>query len=131
MKLALTRSLLIAALRTTVQLTLIGLVLKTLFAHRHLGWVALIAVVMLLVAGYEIRQRQAYRLTGWWSFGAGTVSIFVSAFSVTVFALTIVIGPAPWYDPQYAIPLLVRSLIVCWPMPFAKIAPLCGKYRML
>ncbi len=110
MKLKLTRSLLIAALRTTVQLLLIGLVLKALFANRHIGWLALIAAVMLVVAGYEVRQRQAYRLSGWWSFGAGTVSIFVSAFSVTVFALTIVIGPKPWYDPQYAIPLLGMML---------------------
>ncbi len=52
------RQLLVAALRTAVQLTLIGLVLKTLFANVHLGWVSLLALFMLLVAGREVMARQ-------------------------------------------------------------------------
>ena len=32
--------------------------------------------------------------------------MFVSAFSVTVLALVLLIQPIPWYLPQYAIPLL-------------------------
>jgi putative ABC transport system permease protein len=32
--------------------------------------------------------------------------MFVSGFTVTVLTLTVVIGPDPWYTPQYAIPLL-------------------------
>jgi len=104
--LGLARALLIAALRTAVQLTLVGFILKVLFAHVHLGWLALISGIMLLVAGFEVRQRQAYRLTGWWGFGTGTLSMFISAFSVAVFALIAVVGAQPWYNPQYAIPLL-------------------------
>jgi putative ABC transport system permease protein len=50
--------------------------------------------------------RQKRRLLGWWGFGVGTVSMFVSSFTVTVMALVMVIGPTPWYAPQYAIPLL-------------------------
>ena len=34
----------------------------------------------------------------------------VSSFSVTVLALSVVIGPDPWYTPQYAIPLLGMML---------------------
>jgi putative ABC transport system permease protein len=100
------RQLLISALRSTVQLFLIGLVLKVLFDHAHLAWVALLAAVMLTVAGREVMVRQRRRFVGWWGFGVGTLSMFVSSFAVTVLALVVVIGTDPWYAPQYAIPLL-------------------------
>ena len=51
MRLGMTRQILIAALRTTVQLLLIGLVLKTLFSRVHLGWIGIMAAVMLLPPG--------------------------------------------------------------------------------
>ncbi len=98
--------LLIAAARTVIQLALVGLVLETLFAVGTLPWIALMALVMLLVAGREVMARQKYRLTGGWAFGIGTVAMFISAFSVTVLTLIVIIGPEPWYTPQYAIPLL-------------------------
>ncbi len=104
--LALQRPLLVAALRTALQLTLIGLVLEALFGHVHLAWVALLAGVMLLVAGYEVRSRQRRPLRGAWGYGTGTLAMFLSAFSVTVLALTVLIDARPWYAPQYAIPLL-------------------------
>jgi putative ABC transport system permease protein len=97
---------LIAAVRTTVQLLLVGLVLKTLFANVHLHWVVLMAGFMLLMAGYEVTARQTRRLRGGWSYLVGTLSMFLSSFAVTVFALTVIIGNDPWYTPQYAIPLL-------------------------
>jgi putative ABC transport system permease protein len=106
LKLGVEKQLLLAAARSTIQLLLIGLVLKALFAHAQLGWVALIAAVMIIVAGREVMVRQKRRLLGWWGFGVGTVSMFVSSFTVTVMALVMVIGTTPWYAPQYAIPLL-------------------------
>ncbi|TVQ68824.1 MAG: ABC transporter permease, partial [Chromatiaceae bacterium] len=57
----LSRSLLVAAARTVIQLLLIGLVLTTLFEHAALYWVALMALIMLLVAGREVMARQARR----------------------------------------------------------------------
>lgn len=106
MGLQLERQLLLAALRTTVQLLLIGLVLKALFSKIHPGWVALMAGVMLLAAGREVVGRQKRRFTGLWGFGLGTLSMFVSSFAITVLALIVIIGPQPWYEPRYAIPLL-------------------------
>jgi putative ABC transport system permease protein len=102
----LARQLLVAALRTAIQLTLIGLVLKALFANSNLLWVALMAVVMLAVAGREVMARQHRRFTGRWGYGIGAVSMFISSFTVALFALIVVIGNQPWYQPQYAIPLL-------------------------
>jgi len=100
------RQLLFAALRTAIQLSLIGLVLKVLFANASLLWVSLMAAVMLLVAGREVMVRQERRFRGWWGYAVGTFSMFISSFVVTVFALTVILGDDPWYTPQYAIPLL-------------------------
>lgn len=109
-RLGITRSLLVSALRTVVQLSLIGLVLEALFASAGLFWVGLMALIMLLVAGREVMARQQRRLTGGWTWGIGTGAMFLSSFTVTVLTLTVVIGPAPWYAPQYAIPLLGMML---------------------
>jgi putative ABC transport system permease protein len=100
------RQLVIAAARTAIQLSLIGLVLKVLFANVHLGWVTVMAVFMLLVAGREVMARQERRFKGWWGYAVGTFSMFLSSFTVTVFALVVILGDTPWYTPQYAIPLL-------------------------
>jgi putative ABC transport system permease protein len=106
MKLRLERQILVAAARTTVQLLLVGLVLKAIFSHVHLGWIALMAAVMLLAAGREVMDRQKRRFIGWRGFGIGTLSMCISSFTITVLALTVVIEIDPWYEPQYAIPLL-------------------------
>jgi len=97
---------LIAAVRSTVQLLLLGLVLKALFSSANPWLVALLATVMLAVAGYEVMARQRYRLRGIWGYGTGALSMFLSSFSIATLALLILLQPQPWYTPQYAIPLL-------------------------
>jgi putative ABC transport system permease protein len=106
LKTGISRQLVIAALRTAIQLSLIGLVLKVLFENVHLGWVTVMATFMLLVAGREVMARQERRFKGWWGYAVGTFSMFLSSFTVTVFALVVILGDTPWYAPQYAIPLL-------------------------
>jgi putative ABC transport system permease protein len=98
--------LLIAALRTVVQLTLLGLVLKILFAQSHPLLISGLALFMLLVAGYEVMARQQRRFKGIWGMGVGTLSMFISSFSVTLLALTVIVRVEPWYSVQYLIPLL-------------------------
>lgn len=100
------RVMLLAAVRTTLQLLLIGLVLKILFAASNPVWIALMALVMLLAAGREVMTRQKRRFSGGWGYSLGTTSMFISSFSVTVLALIIIVEPDPWYQPRYAIPLL-------------------------
>jgi putative ABC transport system permease protein len=106
MRTGVSRQLLVAAVRTTLQLTLIGLVLKALFANAQPGWVALLSLSMLLIAGREVMARQERRFRGWWGYAIGTVSMFLSSFAVTIFALVVILNNVPWYSPQYAIPLL-------------------------
>lgn len=98
--------LLIAGTRMVVQLLLVGLILKIVFDRVELALVALIAFAMLLVAGYETAARQKRRLAGGWSIGIGVAAMFLSTFTVTVLTLVVILGPSPWYTPQYAIPLL-------------------------
>nr|NIR49164.1 ABC transporter permease [candidate division KSB1 bacterium]NIR70895.1 ABC transporter permease [candidate division KSB1 bacterium]NIS24665.1 ABC transporter permease [candidate division KSB1 bacterium]NIT71567.1 ABC transporter permease [candidate division KSB1 bacterium]NIU25265.1 ABC transporter permease [candidate division KSB1 bacterium] len=83
-----------------------GLVLRALFANVQLPWVVLIGLIMLAAAGREVMARQKRRFSGWWGFGVGSGSMFISSFAVTMLALIVVVGAQPWYHPQYAIPLL-------------------------
>ena len=106
LRLGISASLLIAGARMVIQLLLVGLVLKVVFDRAELLWIGLIALAMLMVAGYESAARQKRRLAGWWSMGIGVAAMFLSTFAVTVLALVVVLGPSPWYTPQYAIPLL-------------------------
>jgi len=106
MQLKMTQLIAVAALRTVVQLLLIGFVLKWLFAQESFIWIAGMWTVMLLVAGREIMARQSRRFKGLWGYGIGTVSVFISSFVVGIFVLTLVVNNTPWYTPQYAIPLM-------------------------
>ncbi|MDH5370316.1 MAG: ABC transporter permease, partial [Gammaproteobacteria bacterium] len=110
LKLNLASRIVIAAIRTVVQLLLIGLVLKALFAQISLLWVSALSIVMLLIAGREVMARQQRRFGGLWGYGLGTLSMFVSSFTLTVYALIVIVGTDPWYTPQYSIPLLGMML---------------------
>lgn len=105
-RLGIERQLLISGVRMVLQLALVGLVLETLFDNGRLHWIALMAAVMLTVAGYEVfaRQRRAFRGLGGYLIGTG--ALFLSSFGISVLALVILIQAEPWYQPQYAIPLL-------------------------
>jgi len=110
LQLGVSSRLLVAGLRTVVQLLLLGLVLDYLFSISHPVLIAGLATVMLLVAGYEVMARQHRPFRGWWGYGLGTLSMFISSFAITIFVLGTVIKPDPWYLPQYAIPLLGMML---------------------
>lgn len=110
MRLALERKILIAAVRTVIQLFLLGLVLKYLFASAHPALIALMALMMLLIAGREVMARQQRPFSGWRGYGLGTTSMFLSSFTIMLFALNFIIAPRPWYEPQYSIPLLGMML---------------------
>ncbi len=100
------RDMIIAGVRSFLQLMLVGAVLGFLFAQQNVYWLALWACVMLLVAGREVNARQKYRLKGRFGFGLSVASMFSSSFVLTIFALVVIIEYDPWYQPQYAIPLL-------------------------
>ena len=100
------KQIIIAACRTAVQLMILGLVLRFLFSNVHLLLVLAMSLIMLFAGGREIVARQQRRLKGLWGYGIGGFSMFISSFLVTLLSLTVIVGPQPWYHPQYAIPLL-------------------------
>jgi putative ABC transport system permease protein len=104
--LAIEKPLLIAATRTTIQLSLIGLVLKAVFTSTNFYLVMLIWVLMLFAAAREVMARQRVSAKGSARFFIGASSMLVSSFSIMVMILALVIKVEPWYKPQYAIPIL-------------------------
>jgi len=106
LRLGLGKRLVIAGSRMVVQLTLVGLVLKALFAVSSPEFTALAALIMVLFAGREAMARQERRFTGFWTYGIGTGSMMAAGTIVTVFALTTQLHADPWYNPRYAIPIL-------------------------
>jgi putative ABC transport system permease protein len=105
LRLGLERQLLVASLRMIVQLLMVGLLLKAVFAAASPWVTALVAAAMVGFAGYEIRARQERRLTGLWGFGLGATAMMLAGTLVTLFALTAAIQPDPWWSPQFALPL--------------------------
>jgi len=105
LRLGMGRSLAVAAIRTVVQLLLVGLVLQWVFELSH--WYAVFGVMslMTLVAGITAVERNERRWPGVWWDAIG--SVWASAWAVTLFALLVILREnEPWYRPQYAIPLL-------------------------
>lgn len=96
----------IAAVRTVVQLSAVGFVLKFVFAQSSPAWTVLLALVMVLVAGYELWQRQDRRFAGWWAYGFGSMTLLLAGGLATLYAVVAVIGPEPWYAPRYVLPIL-------------------------
>lgn len=103
--LKLEKPLAIAALRTVVQLLLIGVVLEWVFRVDHWAIIFVLLCVMTLVAGVTAVQRADSHYPGiWWN---TIVSVWASSWLVTAFALFVVMHDLErWYQPQYAIPLL-------------------------
>lgn len=106
LQLKISRQLLIAASRNVVQLLLIGYILKFIFNSDNVLTIVVIALIMLLVAGFEINARQKYPLKRYVGFKIGTSALFLSSFTMAMITLVVIVSPTPWYSPQYAIPLL-------------------------
>lgn len=96
--------LLIAAVRTVVQLWLLGLVLNWVFHSADLRWVLVLVASMIVNAGIAAVQRSEQRFVGVWS--TALVSVSVSAIATTLIVTAAVIDVEPWYAPRYLIPIL-------------------------
>jgi len=104
MRLDIEKRLAISAVRTIVQLGLVGLILERVFALRRPVLVMAILGIMIIFAGREASNRssRSYRGMRWDSLLAMGATCLVVGAVVT----QVVVGAQPWYDPQYVIPLL-------------------------
>ncbi len=105
LRLGMERTLLLASIRTVLQLLLIGLVLEWVFRIQSWYIVVAILAIMTLIAGVTAAQRNRRRFPGIW-FNT-IVSVWAASWLVTAYGLLVVIqNTTAWYAPQYAIPLL-------------------------
>ncbi len=104
LQLGLQRQLLVASIRTVVQLLLIGLVLQWVFQLHQWPIVVALMLLMTLAAGIAAvrSSRQRYPLIYLNSIAA----VLLSSWTVTGLALLAIVPVRPWYTPQYAIPIL-------------------------
>lgn len=103
--LKLEKTLAIASLRMIVQLALVALVLKFIFAQTSPLWTVLFAAVMALAAIAEIIMRQEHRFASWRAMLFSSSPAFLAGLMTTFIALA-VIQPDPWYAPRILLPLL-------------------------
>jgi putative ABC transport system permease protein len=102
-RLGLVRTLLVGAVRATLQLTAVGYVLVFLFANPRWYLVMLALLVMLLAATGTSTQRirrdrrRVSLISG--------VAIAAGAGLTVLYVDVVVVGVRPWYDPRYLVPL--------------------------
>ncbi|MDF1565698.1 MAG: iron export ABC transporter permease subunit FetB [Deltaproteobacteria bacterium] len=104
LRLGLERRIAVAAARTVVQLLLVGLVLRWVFALDRWWVIAAILLSMVVNAGIAGVRRTGRRYRGIWL--DALLAVSVSCVLVTFTVTEIVIGVDPWYEPRYLIPLM-------------------------
>ncbi len=95
-----------ASLRMIVQLLFMGIWLTWVFNSENWILVAIVGLIMLTTAGYEVTKRQQYRFNKFNGLLIGFLSLSVTSLVLLAGVLTFIIQPQPWYEPQYVIPLL-------------------------
>mgnify|MGYP001378026171 CR=1 FL=1 len=104
LRLGLHKTLAIAALRTVVQLILLGFILQWLFQIDDPMLLCLVLAVMMTTAGLAAVARSERGFVG--VHGRAILTLFITG-TLTTFTVTgVVIGVEPWHDPQYVIPLM-------------------------
>jgi putative ABC transport system permease protein len=108
LRLHLEKRLAVAALRTVVQLLLVGYVLRAVFEMDRLLPVMGIALLMVAAASRASVQRPSRSFAGvtWRAF----LTLVASALLTTVTVTAAVVRVDPWYEPQYLVPLLGMAL---------------------
>ncbi|MGV6393775.1 ABC transporter permease [Pseudomonas caspiana] len=104
LKLGLGRQLIWAAIRTVVQLLAIGYILGWVFEFAYWYVVLPLMCLMTLIAGISAAGRGKRTYTG--RRLDSIVSVWGSSWLVAAIGLLVVIRIEPWYEPQYAIPIL-------------------------
>lgn len=99
----LARSFAIGALRTLLQLALVGYVLVYIFSIDRWWLVMLALLVMLAVATVEAVNRQDAKPAG--LYGITGVALLVGSGLTLFYVSLVVVEVEPWYNPRYLIPL--------------------------
>lgn len=104
MQLGLESRIIWAGVRTVVQLTAAGFILKTVFSLQQPLAVAVLIGIMTLIAGHAAAQRSRRRYRG--IVFDSAIAMLLSSWTMGLFLLVIVVHPEPWWAPRYSIPLI-------------------------
>lgn len=104
LKLGIGRQIIIASLRTVIQLSLIGLVLAWIFARQAWYEVLIILTVMTVIAAFAAKNRVKKPYQGMTL--DTLIAVSVSGWLVTIIGVVAVMQVTPWYRPQIIIPIL-------------------------
>jgi putative ABC transport system permease protein len=103
LSLGLTKDLLVATVRTYVQLGVLGFVLRWVFGVNQPWLVIGVMALMVLSAGQIVVKRSPDAPSG--IFGSAALSMALTGFIVTFAVTGVIVRVDPWYLPQYVIPL--------------------------
>jgi putative ABC transport system permease protein len=104
MRLDLHRRLLLASIRTVVQLVLIGHILRWLFEIDNIWVLSVVLVVMMVNAGIAAVGRSDRTFPGV-TYGA-IFALVITGLATTFTVTGAIIGKGTWHEPQYLIPLM-------------------------
>lgn len=98
------REIIIATIRMSVQLVIVGFILEYVFRHAHPAYTVGILMIMIGFAVYIILQRMKHELNRKMKRLIIVSLVSGVSFSIVYFIL-VVIGLSPWYMPTYVIPI--------------------------
>lgn len=104
LQLGLAKRIAVSSIRMTVQLVILGLVLKQIFSLSSAAPVLGLAVVMTLIAGFSAVRRIDQRFDS--IYPTAIFSVWSSTWLVTGITVLLIVRPEPWHSPQVVIPLL-------------------------
>ncbi len=104
LRLGMERRLLVAAVRTVVQLLFLGWILVPVFSLERWWAVILLGVVMVLLATREAVQRSERTYRG--IYLSAFVALLVGCGGAALLGTTVIVGVEPWWEPRYLVPLL-------------------------
>ncbi|HHO52589.1 MAG TPA: iron export ABC transporter permease subunit FetB [Deltaproteobacteria bacterium] len=102
--LGLTRRVGVAALRSVLQLTLLGYVLAPVLAWEQPLLVFLLGGIMIMIGAREALGRVSRSHRGLFSSALGALAL--GGITTTILATTVIVRVQPWWSPQYLVPLL-------------------------
>lgn len=105
LSLGIARTLAISALRMVLQLMLMALALRWLFAVNSPAVTLMAMTLMGCFAGYEVLLRQDRTAGRWWTGLLGTGIMLASGYVVVLPALALVLQADPWLSPRVALPM--------------------------
>ena len=106
LRLGVHRQILVAAVRMVIQLTIVGLVLRHVFASASPAATLAVILFMIAAATREVATRPKQRLRRHMNVQISAAVVSCAGFATVLLALTTAVRPAPWYEPRYAIPLM-------------------------